>query len=294
MFKVGRICIPLGLECNLKCRYCFRQLPHGSLPLALNELMMNYLQNISSEWCRAVVLSGGEPLLYWHKIKTIFELLQPGVGKCILTNGTLLTQEKVDYINKHRIEVAISHDGEQTKYLRGVDVLNNPKLLDLIRQINSLTLSPVITSKNCNVISVYKYISEKLGRDNFYFLHGVVMDNGHNKDLIDGFDYDTYARTYREFVDKYHKITLSRYLSGDSEHCSFNVDLHGNVVNKITLHKYGTVLDSYEYCCQKKEEYYKDNYCTKSNCPLIGNCNYLKEYADAHNCRCSQIRSGYL
>lgn len=293
MFKVGRVCISLGQECNLKCKYCFRELTKGKIPIELNDLMKWYLQNISSDWCRAVVFSGGEPLIYWNRILEVISYLKPNIGKCILTNGTLLTQEKVDYINKNNIEVSLSYDGRMTKYLRGVDVLENSKILDLVKQIKILTISPVITSLNCDVIDIYKYTAEKLQRDNFYFLHGTVMNNGKNQELINGFDYDLYAKSYREFVNKYHKITLSRYLD-ESKHCSFEVNLHGEVVNKIFLHKYGTVLDDYDYCLAKKEERYKDNYCVKTQCPLIEQCTYIKEYADYHNCHCSNIRSGYL
>lgn len=295
MFKVSRLCIPIGSECNFRCRYCFRDQNHPKIPSDMTDVMKAYLRQVSPAWCRAVVLSGGEPLLHWDTVKKIRELVNPSINVCILSNGSLLTSDKVNYINSHYMEYYLSHDGVKTQELRGVDVLENPDILECVKRIRLLTIAPVITNKNPDVMEVYHYIARKLRRDNFYYLHGTVMDNGHCQDLIDGFDYDIYGQSYREFVRKYYKTTRTRFLIGNKRsHCSFEVNLHGVVTNKITGQRYGTVLDSYADCELVMRKLCRNNYCSDTKCPLQGSCSYYEEYANEHNCRCSMIRSGYL
>ena len=92
MLKLERVCVPLSLDCNLHCRYCYR-----------DKEKLDKIRNLSPEWCEAVVASGGEPLMHFDKVKELFSYVPKNIHKKIMSNCTLLTQEIVDYINENEI-----------------------------------------------------------------------------------------------------------------------------------------------------------------------------------------------
>ena len=121
MFKIKRICVPLSFHCNLHCKYCYLgNRDFKSLNFTVD--MIDYLHNLSPEWCQCVCATGGEPLLYFDKVKELFSYVPRNVHKKIISNCTLLTQEMVNYINDNAIELSFSHDGFFTKFLRGIDI----------------------------------------------------------------------------------------------------------------------------------------------------------------------------
>ena len=69
MLKLDRVCVPLSLDCNLHCKYCYRDREKLDKIPEFTEDMKEYLRNLSPEWCEAVVASGGEPLMHFDKVK---------------------------------------------------------------------------------------------------------------------------------------------------------------------------------------------------------------------------------
>ena len=170
MLKIRRICVPLSLDCNLHCKYCYRDLEKlDSIPDFTSD-MIQYLQNLNPSWCEAVIASGGEPLLHWDKVLELFSYTPKNVHKVIMTNGTLLTQDKVDYINENNIEISLSHDGKMTEFLRGIDVFNDKILLNLIKQIEILRIYAVCTVYNNDVWENFFNSISRLNRLNFNIL----------------------------------------------------------------------------------------------------------------------------
>ena len=66
--KLGRICIPLGIRCNLSCRYCYRDICRKDIPNKVSNKFLSYLKSLDTD-SYAVIFSGGEPLLYMDTIK---------------------------------------------------------------------------------------------------------------------------------------------------------------------------------------------------------------------------------
>lgn len=256
--------------------------------------MKKYLTQIDPSWCEALVFTGGEPLLYLPTIKEILKITAPLLHKRIYTNGSLLTQEIVDYLNENQVEVTISHDGRMTEYLRGRDVLTEKDLLDLIRQINTLSIMSVITNKNTDIIDNYNYIVEKLDREDISYYPYQVYDNGYCKELIDGFNYDEFGRTWREYRNTIYIPNVHTTLENEIKKNLFNVTLEGNVVDKNTLEQYGTVFDTVEYCMENRDKAYANKYCANSNCKIKHKCKAPKENASEHYCKCIKIVEGYI
>lgn len=287
MLKLGRVCIVFGMECNLHCKYCYRDIRKlNDIPSLTNEFK-DYLRNLDPSWCTAVCASGGEPLLYFKKIQEAFDCVPKNVHKKIMTNGTLLTQEIVNYINDNNIELHFSHDGEMTEYLRGIDVLKDEKICNLIRQVNILRVVPVITSLNCDVVKCYEYTNKLLKRDDMIYAPSVVFDTGYNRDLIDGFDYDMYTRTYLEYCMLYRRKTP--YYSGTKRSNGFNFLPDGTIVGMSTMERYGTFLDTKEMLIKVKEAHKESDFCKNKKCNIRADCMAMTQTASHHVCRIEKI-----
>ena len=294
MLKINRICIPLGLSCNFNCKYCFRNIARRELPSELSEDMKEYLRSLSPEWCESVIMSGGEPLLYFDKIKEVLSYVPANVHKCIMSNCSLLTQEIVDYMNDNNIELHLSHDGAETEYLRGVDVLKDPVIANLVKQVKILMVFAVVTNRNTDIRANYEDTAAKLGRRDFIYKTNAVYETPTNKDLILGFDYDEFARTFEyyvhtilEYSPHYCNCTIK---DSKSRSNGFNVDLHGNVIGMATLTKLGTIHNSKEELIAAQDASEPDTgYCNNSGCLYKDRCTSQRQLASPHFCKCSHI-----
>lgn len=279
----------------MHCKYCYRDYCRNKLPSTLSNDVKLYLQNLNPNECECVCMSGGEPLIYFERIKDVLSFVPQNIHKKIMTNGLLLSQEIVDYANTNNIEIAFSHDGEYTEYLRGVDILKDTEIISLLQQIKILSVGSVVTKYNPNVIKTYNYIRDKIKRDDFIYRPLDLMDTGNIDELIEDFDYDVYARSITEYHLKYFKKN-PYYARVSHKHannkCGFNVDLAGNVIGMNTLRKYGTIYDTYEECLKRMLEI-ETNYCKQTNCPCFEDCYAMKQAAGKHFCKVVKIRSGY-
>lgn len=295
MLKLGRVCIPVGLKCNLHCKYCFRTMSKvKDIPLDLSVDMKKYLMQLNPAITESVIISGGEPLLYLKSIKEVFSFASKNVHKCIMSNCTLLTQDIVDYLNQNNIELHLSHDGKATKYLRGVDVLENEKIRNLIKQVNTLMVFSVVTNKNCNIVENYLDTTSRLGRDDIIYKTNAVYDTGFNQDLIKDFNYDLFYRSFAEFCNNY--AVFSPYYDNyykdkgvNTRRGGFNVDLHGNVRSMNYLTIYGNIYNTYEELEAAREKTEDVLYCNNHDCGFKDRCRTMKSLASEHFCRCAQI-----
>lgn len=286
MLELGRVCIPVGLACNLNCKYCYRNCGKTRIP-QLNELMKKYLHQLTPTITRAVSISGGEPLLYLNRIKEIFDNTPELIYKKIMTNGLLLTQEIVDWCNKERIEIHVSHDGANTKRLRGVDVLEDPKILALIKQIEILRVHSVICTGNEDICANYRYISNKIGRSDFYYTSSPVW-GFETDELVKGFNYTLYQKSFFEYQTRVHR-SLDYYKIGHTCSDGLNVLPDGRVCSLVTMDIYGTVENSREEILKKKRELGGFKNCEKINCFVRDKCGYSSQTATPHLCKCLKI-----
>lgn len=269
MADLKRICVPLSLDCNLQCKYCYRDHDRSLEKVPeFSESMIKYLGQLSPDKCEAVVASGGEPLFHWDKVKELFSYVPKNVHKKIMSNCTLLTQEIVDYINENEIELSASHDGPKTKFLRGVDIFENPRLADLVRQVKILRIVGVSTKYNPDVWENFFDTVTRLKRVDFAYLVSPVMDCPSQHDLVEGFDYDLWFKTWSEFLvspyyrtllwyfgqsfDKTGKLTVEQHIRKNAKqrlgkHAHFNVLPDGTVCGMREISaNYGNIWDDYD------------------------------------------------
>jgi uncharacterized protein len=176
--------IQLGLSCNYACSYCSQafQIADATVSkLADVEHFLTELDGWIAQAPEKIELWGGEPFLYWPKIKQLVPALAerfPRAVFSIITNGSLLDREKLDFITAHDIAITISHDGPG-QHLRGPDPFDDP---DKRRWIEALLaerpgrtgFNAVLTPGNHDLRALKAWFAEKVGPDIVVGLEGVV------------------------------------------------------------------------------------------------------------------------
>ncbi len=125
---VKALCLNIAHDCNLACKYCFAS--QGDYGGVKRELMsfdvakraVDFLIQMSGprQHCE-IDIFGGEPLMNWNVVKQTVEYvesIQEAHNKIfkltLTTNGMLLTQDKIDYLNEHNLSLVLSLDGRET------------------------------------------------------------------------------------------------------------------------------------------------------------------------------------
>ena len=85
-------------RCNLSCTYC-NEYDTTSKPVPA-EMMIHRLDRLANLGTTIVTFSGGEPLLHPDLDELIAHLRKRGIIACIITNGYLLTADRVKRLNK--------------------------------------------------------------------------------------------------------------------------------------------------------------------------------------------------
>ncbi len=285
---LNRVCVPLTMECDLSCRYCYRQSARIARIPEFNDLMRSYLGQLDPNRVQALVASGGEAILHFDKVKELYSYAPKEIHTRCMTNGLNLTQEMVDYFNDRDTEVYLSHDGDWTEYLRGVDVLKDPEQLRIIRGAKNLTIGCTCTKKNPDPYKNYLQTKAVLQRD-FDFHHNAVYEERFFSYLVEGFDYEAYAvgALHCLMEDVIHTDKIKRIGYGHGKQpLMVNVLPNGDVVGMLEInHKYGTVLDSYETLLAKKQEFGDTHECPDKHCEIFDVCpKRISEQHTPHMC----------
>ncbi len=123
---VKALCLHIAHDCNLKCVYCFAEEGeyHGKRELMSAEVgkaaIDFIIKNSGSRHNLEVDFFGGEPLMNFGVVKEIVEygrsqekIHNKNFRFTITTNGILLNDEIMDYINENMQNVVISLDGRK-------------------------------------------------------------------------------------------------------------------------------------------------------------------------------------
>ena len=123
---IKAMCLHVSHDCNLRCKYCFAQTGDfgGSRMLMSPETgkkAMDFLiENSGDRVNLEVDFFGGEPLMAWDTVVETVKYarsIEKQHGKnfrfTITTNGILLDDEKIDYINREMSNCVLSLDGRK-------------------------------------------------------------------------------------------------------------------------------------------------------------------------------------
>ena len=123
---VKAMCLHISHDCNLRCKYCFASTgDFGTgrklMPLEIGKKAIDFLlENSGNRKNLELDFFGGEPLMNFGVVKEVVEYArsrEAEFGKTfrftITTNGMLLTDDKIDFINKEMSNVVLSIDGRK-------------------------------------------------------------------------------------------------------------------------------------------------------------------------------------
>lgn len=123
---VKALCLNIAHDCNLMCKYCFaKQGDFGGkkclMPLETGKKALEYLvKNSGSRRNLEVDFFGGEPLMNFQVVKDLVYYgreLEKEYHKnfrfTITTNGVLLNEEAIEFINTHMDNAVLSLDGRK-------------------------------------------------------------------------------------------------------------------------------------------------------------------------------------
>ena len=123
---VKALCLHIAHDCNLACRYCFAEEGeyHGRRALMSYEVGKKALDflvaNSGNREHLEVDFFGGEPLMNWDVVKQLVEygrsLEKPNNKKfrfTLTTNGILLNDEILEFVNKEMGNIVLSIDGRK-------------------------------------------------------------------------------------------------------------------------------------------------------------------------------------
>lgn len=167
---IKAMCLNMTHDCNLRCEYCFASQgtykgEKAFLSFETGKKAFDYLvKNSGNRKNLEVDFFGGEPLMNFDVIKKLVDYgrsLEKEYNKhfrfTVTTNGVLLDEEKMDYINENMDNVVLSIDGRKETNDRMRKTINKKGSYDLI------------------VDNYKKFISKRGSKD--YFARGTYTSN---------------------------------------------------------------------------------------------------------------------
>lgn len=188
--------IQLGMACNYHCQYCMQNAYRdGGARVANEQTVDAFFKILDEQGIKLAVdgqveLWGGEPLVYWKTLKVLLPKIRSHWGDEVLvkmvTNGSLLTKEKVDFLMAHRVTVIVSHDGPGFDLRDDVDPLTVPEIkeawLYLLEQSQAAGVSMgfcvVISPKNVDLFALKHFFATQFSPEAHFYFEGVVTNDG--------------------------------------------------------------------------------------------------------------------
>lgn len=209
------IYILLGKSCDLNCSYCFQGDSHEKyVDEKINPDIIDFIRDLVSQQNTTkkfvIKFFGGEPLLYFDKIKYIVEQLQD-IGHLIdfwvLTNGKRLNEEMVDFFNTYFPSIGVSWDGEGSIKSRGYDVVKDKRALLL--KLKHVSFSTVFHRYNYPMDFYNQFITflnefTEIHKFPCNFVSAPITDCGNDDPL--GLKYMDLNRVREESMDIYRRF----------------------------------------------------------------------------------------
>jgi uncharacterized protein len=192
--RIRRLKIQLGLGCNYSCAYCLQRFQPevdatgaddalaflGRLPRHFDGGEDGLGQGVRIEFW------GGEPFLYFKRsLRTLGLALRsayPHASFGIVTNGSLLTDEIIEWIEAVGCSVAVSHDGPG-QAARGPDPLADPirrerlfALHDRLAPQGRFSFNVTLTAASYDLAAIHAWFGERLdGRQPVLDIEGAAL-----------------------------------------------------------------------------------------------------------------------
>ena len=286
---VKALCLNIAHDCNLACKYCFAsQGDYGGvkrelMPFDVAKRAVDFLISQSGPRKHLEIdFFGGEPLMNWDVVKQTVEYVEEEGKKhnkifklTMTTNGLLLNQEKIDYLNDHKMSMVLSLDGREEVHNRmrpsagGKDTYHPiaDNLVNAVKQRDGLEyyVRGTYTHKNLD------FVKDIMALADLGFVHlsmEPVVGEEHEEYALKKEDLPILEKEYEKLADIY----LERQLNGTGDKFNFfhyHMDLYrGPCMSKRLRgcgagHEYMAIVPNGDiYPCHQfvgKEEYILGN-----------------------------------
>ena len=195
---VKALCLHVSHDCNLKCKYCFAsQGDFGGekemMSVEVGKKAIDYLiANSGNRRNLEIDFFGGEPLMNFDVVKELVEYGRKvekehnkNIRFTMTTNGVLLDDDKIDYINEHMHNVVLSLDGR--------------------KEVND-NMRPTVNDRGSYdvIMPKFKKLVEKRSKDKYYYIRGTFT-----RDNLD------FSQDVLHFADEGFKLTSVEPVVGD-------------------------------------------------------------------------------
>ncbi len=192
------LCLNITSSCNLNCEYCFAESEKAenmTLATAKNALKL-LLDNSDPDSTLQIDFFGGEPLLNFELVKEFIPFAKAtnrDIKFTLTTNGLLLTDEVLDFLNREEVSLILSLDGDKKtndlnrKSPNGVSVwdtiISNIKNTVASRKGNNYYIRGTFTPSSLNITDTAKFFTDnELYR---FSLEGAKGNPGHSWAISD-------------------------------------------------------------------------------------------------------------
>jgi uncharacterized protein len=242
---IKAVCLNITHDCNLRCKYCFADEGkyHGARkimsPETGKEAIDFVIAHSGPRRNIEIDLFGGEPLIAVKEIKEIIayareqeKIHNKVVRFTMTTNGTLLNEEIMEFMDKEMGNIVLSIDGRKSvndNVRTKVDGSGTyetilPKIVDMVKKRDkskSYYVRGTFTRDNLDFYNDVKHLAD-LGFKEIS-VEPVVLANEHplslrSEDLPTIFE--NYDKLYNDMYDRYKK-------GNDFKFYHFNIDLQG-------------------------------------------------------------------
>jgi uncharacterized protein len=186
--------IQMGLSCNYSCDYCSQKFVERAPETSKKDIdtFLEKLEVLEFDEKEGLKIEfwGGEPFVYWKTMKPLAEALKEKfttwVRKpqfSVITNGSILSDDIIDWLMMMNFSVSISHDGPGQP-VRGPDPFDDPeqkeRLIGFYRMMTRLrkgiSFNPMMNSKNKSRKAVYDWFVDMIGDPNIQLGEGGIVD----------------------------------------------------------------------------------------------------------------------
>ena len=216
----GDFILMLGGACNMRCRHC-AQMPireeNGNFKITIQpkvwQMMDNYIKYALTHFDkqRHIYFYGGEALLYWNTIQEVvlhfvkkYDIFKTKAFRFgTQSNGLLLTQDKVDFLNEFDMSFGFSYDAPYPFAVRGYV---SDKICELVRKIKKYSITPTCSNAyNYDVLLAQRCLRAK-------FPEATEIRNTLNLSFSFNMDKDIYAYDWDKVKSSIRKLRIAAQL----------------------------------------------------------------------------------
>lgn len=210
------IYIVLGLKCNFHCKYCQQtDVPKDILDEASPKKVKKFVNDLVHSGINIehnIVFWGGEPLVYWKTLKLLIPALRehyPKLRFSIQTNGSLLDDEKYDFLNQYDVDIGISYDGHHT--FRDYSIFDDPKVCNSTQKAldkhYKISILPTITKNSDNTFEIKRDLFSKFNHHIGVGHYSIVRCTADDSSFIEyaKIPQEKLDEMYKQFYEHFHK-----------------------------------------------------------------------------------------